>query len=158
MPGGKGNIRPEDGKQFSSTYKPAEKWTEEEALRLGNDLLVWMRAEDENIFFDDFLFLACDESKYAGKIYPQLPSYLASKFTSFSNLLEKARNIEKTKLKKYGAFDKLNASIVKFLLSAEYGLSEKQAIEHSGEMKTNHEPVKIIFSDIEAENLQDDDE
>jgi len=34
---------------------------------------------------------------------------------------------------------------------------EKSAIEHSGEMKTNHEPVKIVFADIESENLADDD-
>ena len=48
----------------------------------------------------------------------------------------------------------LNSNII----ARDLGLSEKSAIEHSGEMKTNHEPVKIIFSDIEAENLQDDDE
>jgi len=29
MPGGKGNIKPKDGKQFSSEYQPEEKWTEE---------------------------------------------------------------------------------------------------------------------------------
>jgi len=130
MPGGKGNIRPEDGKQFSSTYKPAEKWTEEAALMLVDDLLAWMKAEDENIFFDDFLYLSCDESKYPGKIYSELLSYLAKKHTSFLKRLEQAKQIEKTKLKKFGAFDKLNASIVKFLLSAEYGLSEKTQTEN----------------------------
>ena len=157
MPGGYGNIRPEDGKQFSSDYQPDETWTEAAALKFGNDLLQWMQAEDENIFFDEFIYLQDHKDKYAGKIYADLPSYLAKKFTSFFDILEKCRKIEKTKLKKFSAFDKLNASIAKFLLSAEYGLSEKQAIEHSGEMKTNHEPVKIVFADIESENLADDD-
>jgi hypothetical protein len=131
MPGGKGKIRPEDGKQFSSTYKPALKWTEEAALRLADDLLKWMKEKDENIFFDDFLYLSCDESKYPGKIYPDLLGYLAKKHTSFLERLEQARNIEKIKLKKYGAFDKLNASIVKFLLSAEYGLREKSEVDQT---------------------------
>ncbi len=130
MPGGKGKIRPKDGKQFSSDYQPAEKWTEEAALMLADDLIHWMKEEDENIFFDDFLYLSCDESKYPGKIYPQLLSYLGKKHSSFLKRLEQAKNIEKTKLKKFGAFDKLNASIVKFLLSAEYGLSEKTQTEN----------------------------
>lgn len=151
MPGGKGNIRPEDGKQFSSEYKPAEKWTEDHALRLADDLLKWMKAEDENIFFDEFLYLSCDESKYPGKIYPDLLGYLGRKFSSFLERLEQARNIEKIKLKKYGAFDKLNASIVKFLLSAEYGLSEKSEQKHSGEIKGGQPPV-FVFKNLNPDN------
>lgn len=126
MAGGYGNIKPEDGVQFGNGNKAAEKWKETDALRLGEDLLSWMKEKDENVFFDDFLYLACDESKYKGKIYPDLLSYLAKKYTSFSELLVKCREIEKIKLKKFGAFDKLNSGIVKFLLSAEYGLSERQ--------------------------------
>ncbi len=58
------------------------------------------------------------------------------KFSSFAERLEKAKEIEKLRLKKFGAFDKLNANIVKFLLSAEYGMSEKsrQEVEHSGDL------------------------
>ena len=145
MPGGKGNIRPEDGKQFGKNNKAAEKWTEEHALRLGNELITWMKAEDENIFFEDFLFLQCNEADYPGKIHKDLLSYLAKKFTSFSDLLRQARNIEEVKLKKYGAFDKLNASIVKFLLSAEYGLSEKT------ESKNEHTVNTIRAADLLSE-------
>jgi len=125
MPGGKGNIKSEDGKPFKIGNKAAEKWTEESALKFGNDLLEWMKSADENIFFDDFVYLSCDESKYAGSIYVGLMSYLSEKFTAFSNILEKCKEIEKIKLKKFSAFDKLNPSIAKFLLSAEYGLSEE---------------------------------
>jgi len=129
MPGGKGNIKPEDGRQFENGNKAAEKWREQDALKLGNDMLDWFRAADENIFFEDFLYLSCDESKYVGSIYKELPAYLSNKFTSFLNILEKCKEIEKIKLKKFGAFDKLNPSIVKFLLSAEYGLTEKTKTE-----------------------------
>ena len=130
MPGGKGKIKPEDGKQFSSEYQPdKEKWTEKESLRLLNDLINWMKESDENIFFEDFLFLSCNENDYAGSIYPALPAYLSNKYTSCLNLIEKARKIQEVKLKKFGSFDKLNSSIVKFLLSAEHGLTEKKEID-----------------------------
>lgn len=149
MPGGKGNIKPEDGKQFGIGNKAAEKWTEEAALKFGNDLLNWMKSEDENIFFDDFIYLQCDESKYSGEIYADLPAYLAKKFTSFFDILEKCRIIEKTKLKKFSAFEKLNPSIAKFLLSAEYGLSEKTDITSKG--KELNSTTTIVFKDFENE-------
>jgi hypothetical protein len=132
MPGGNKAIKPSDGKQFEKGNKAAEKWTEPEAMRFGNDLLAWMKEKDENVFFNDFIYISCDESKYPGTIYSGLTSYLSEKFSSFSKVLQKCREIEKTKLKKFGAFDKLNASIVKFLLSAEYGLTEKTLSEHTG--------------------------
>lgn len=124
----KGNcqIKPEDNpKPFTKGNKAAEKWTESEALKFGNDLLSWMQEEDENIFFDDFIYLQDHTGKYAGEISANLPSYLSNKFSTFHDILNKCRQIEKTKLKKFSAFDKLNGSIAKFLLSAEYGLSEK---------------------------------
>jgi hypothetical protein len=136
MPGGNKNIKAEDGKPFGAGNKAAEKWTEIEALKFGFDLLAWMKEKDENIFFDDFIYLSCDESKYAGSIYVGLMSYLSGKFSAFSNILEKCKEIEKTKLKKFSAFDKLNPAIAKFLLSAEYGLSEKTKTEQTISVKT----------------------
>ena len=124
MPGGKGNIRPSDNtKPFLKGNKYAEIWNEELALQFGNDLLQWMIEADENIFFDDFIYLVDHKGKY--KINADTPSYLAGKFSTFAELYEKCKQIEKIKLKKFSAFDKLNAGIAKFLLSAEYGLSEK---------------------------------
>lgn len=128
MPGGKGNIRHEDGKSFQLNNKAAEKWTEKEALRLGNNLIDWMHEKEENIFFEDFIYL--QKHDYSGEVYPELISYLSNKFTAFLKLIEKAKKIEETKLKKYGAFDKLNGGIVKFLLSAQYGYTEKIKTEH----------------------------
>ena len=133
MPGGNKNILPEDGIQFAEGNKAAEKWTETEALKLGNDLLEWMKSEDENIFFDDFLFISCDEKKYAGRIYKDLPVYLAKKFSSFLDILEICKKIEETKLKKFSAFDKLNASIAKFVLSAKYDYKEKTDTTSNGQ-------------------------
>lgn len=143
MPGGKGNINGSDNTNpFKEGNKAAEKWSESDALMLAKDMIDWMRKEDENIFFDDFLYLSCDRSKYKGEIYSHLPSYLCKKYSSFFQLYHVCREIEKTKLKKYGAFNKLNPQIVKFVLSAEYGLSEKQNIDHTtGGKEINIAPI-----------------
>ena len=151
MPGGKNNIRPEDGIQFKADNKAAEKWNEEEALRFGNDLLDWMRKEDENIFFEDFIFLVAHKGEYAGKIYADLPGYLAKKFSSFLEILEICQKIEETKLKKFSAFDKLNASIAKFLLSAKYNYREKS------DMTTKGESINIPISKWAKDDTSDTD-
>lgn len=128
MPGGKGNIRPEDGKQFSSSYQPQQKWTEKKALQLGQDLIDWLKATDENgmdkgnILVDEFLVIEKE-------LYPQLTSYLCGKFTSFSKLYEKAQRIQQTKLVKYGIGDRLNASMTKFTLINNHGWRDRSETE-----------------------------
>lgn len=124
MPGGKGNIRPKDGKQFSSEYQPKEKWTEEKALELGNQLIEWLKEKDEkgddkgHIFFEEFLIIEKD-------LYHDLIGYLCRKFTSFLELIEKARKIQELKLQKYGVADRLNATMTKFVLTNKHGWSDK---------------------------------
>ena len=121
----------EDNGHFKKGNKFAEKWTEEMAVNFGNEMINWLLSADENIFFEEFIFLIAPQlEEYSGiSILASTPSYLSSKFETFSYLLGKARKIQELKLKKFGSFDKLNASIVKFLLSAEHGLTEKTEIE-----------------------------
>ena len=121
MPGGKGNIKPEDGKQFSSEYQPEKKWTEAKALQLGEDLIKWQKEDPINIFWEEYLVMERD-------LYSKLISYLCGKFTSFFQLLEKAKKIQEIKLKKYGTADKLNASITKFVLINEHEWRDKQEL------------------------------
>jgi hypothetical protein len=124
MPGGKGNIKPEDGKQFSSEYQPEEKWTEEKALQLGNDLIDWMKKSEINVFWEEYLVMERD-------LYPELIAYLSNKFTSFLKLIGKAKKVQEIKLKKYGTADKLNATITKFVLINEHGWKDKQEINQT---------------------------
>lgn len=124
MAGGNKAIRPEDGKQFSSEYQPQEKWTEEKALQLGNELIEWLKAKDDkgedkgNIFFQEFLIMEKD-------LYDELIGYLCKKFTSFLRLIEKARSIQELKLQKYGVGDRLNATMTKFVLTNKHGWTDK---------------------------------
>jgi hypothetical protein len=125
MAGGNKNIKPEDGKQFSSEYQPEEKWNEKRALILAQDLIYWLNEKDDdnedkgNIFFEEFLIIEKD-------LYPQLIKYLKDKFSSFSKLIEKAKRIQEIKLVKYGVFDKLNATMTKFVLINHHEYRDKK--------------------------------
>jgi hypothetical protein len=146
MPGGYKNIKASDNPSpFEANNTIALKWTEAEALKLGNDLLAWMKAEDENIFFEDWLYLVADENKYAGKIYADLPKYLSDKYSTFFELMKQCAKIEEVKLKKFSAFDKLNSTIAKFLLTCNYGYTDKINIDHTTKDEAINREIEIKF-------------
>jgi hypothetical protein len=128
MPGGKGNIKPEDGRQFSKDYQPEEKWTEAVALNLANELIAWQKENPANIFWDEFMVIEKG-------IHPKTINYLSKKFTSFSTLIDQAKKIQEIKLKKYGTADKLNASMTKFVLINNHNWREQAHIDHTTDGK-----------------------
>ena len=144
MPGGKGNINGNDGKRFSSEYQPERPWTEDAALKLGNELIEWLKEKDDDeedkghIFYEEFLII---ENDY----YPELISYLCEKFSSFFKLIKKAEKIQELKLQKYGVGDRLNSSMTKFVLANKHGWKEKQEINLPSK-------IKIKFNDSDSEN------
>lgn len=129
MPGGNKNIKPEDGKQFSSDYQPDEKWTEDVALNLGNELIAWQKESAANIFWEEFIVI---ERGY----HPGIISYLSEKFSSFSKLIEKAKKIQEIKLAKYGTADKLNAAMTKFVLINHHKWKDSHHIDHTNDGKS----------------------
>jgi hypothetical protein len=143
MPGGKGNIKPSDGKQFSKDYQPDEKWTEEKAYKLGIDLILWLKEKDDegedkgNMFLEEFLIIERD-------LYPDLITYLSEKFTSFSRLVIKAKKIQELKLIKYGVGDRLNASMTKFVLINNHNFNESSKIDHTTNGKDISSPIKWV--------------
>lgn len=111
------------GKRFSSDNQPKEKWNEENALQLGEQLITWISEETkENIFFE--YFLTVDKG-----LYPELIAYLSGKFSSFLKLVNLAKKIQEMKMVKYGVADKLNASMTKFVLANHHDYKEKKQVE-----------------------------
>jgi len=141
MPGGNKNIRPEDGKQFTKEYQPKEKWTEKKALEVGNKLIEWLKEEETNIFFNEYLYI---ENDY----YAELIAYLCKKFSSFLKLIEKAKKIQEIKLVKLGVFDKLNATMTKFVLINYHELKEKSEITTESNIVINDNLAKITKIDF----------
>ena len=125
------------GKQFSKDYQPPVKWTEERALKVGQDLIDWLNAEEENMFYEEFLLIVNDYDL-------NLPKYLAGKFSSFYELLEKAKKIQELKLKKYGVFDKLNPSMTKFVLINNHGWTDRSEVKADVNIPNEISSVEII--------------
>lgn len=136
MSKGHKKIEPEkDGvaTRFKKGNKVAETWTEEIATQLGNDLIDWLNAVDDNkqdkgnIFFEEFLVIEKD-------LHPSTIAYLRGKYSPFSKLIEKAKKIQELKLVKYGVADRLNATMTKFVLTNHHNYSEKTDKNITGEM------------------------
>lgn len=115
--------------KVSTSFKPgnkaAEKWHEEDALKLGNELIAWLKAKPTNIYFQEFLYL---ENDY----YTTVIDYLSNKFESFSNLIKEAKKIQELKIVKYSSLNKLNPTMSIFVLKNCHGFKDKQEIEHQG--------------------------
>ena len=150
MPGGKGNIKPSDGKQFSSTYQPKEKWTEKKALELGEEMINWLNETDVdgkdmgNVLFEEFLIIK-------KKLYPEIIAYLKDKFTSFLKLYKIARKTQEVKISKYGLSRSMDSSMCKFLLSATHGLTEKTEVAEKSEVVISKETINLIKGELEDE-------
>jgi hypothetical protein len=119
-------------------------WTKEFALILGEDLIQWLKSADENIFLEDFLYLSCNNSKYPGKISSDLLSFLIKKYKEFSELFILAKNIEDAKLKKFGSFDKLNASLVKDILKPKIKEGDKRIGNQFWKLRSKHGRDKLF--------------
>lgn len=153
MAGGKGNIKPSDGKQFSSEYQPEEKWTEQKATQLGNELIEWLKAKNEdgqdkeNMFFEEFLVMEKD-------LDDSTIDYLCKKFSSFSELKEKAKKIQEIKLKKYGVVDRLNATMTKFVLVNNHNWKEKSENENTNNNTNKNFDINQIYDSKTQTNLE----
>lgn len=141
--GGYKNIDPEKGVKFEEGNNAAEKWTEEKALELGEELLSWIKTGGkENMFFNWFL-------KVEKGLYTDLTAYLSKKFPFFNDILEEAKEIQQIKLIKYGVDDKLSAQMTKFVLMNHHGMSEKVENDNrSSILKMTPEELEKRKSDL----------
>ena len=124
------------GKQFSKEYLPQKKWTEEKAIKLGEDLIKWLKEKNENMFFNEFLVL---ENDY----YHELITYLCKKYKSFFTLINRAKEIQELKLQKYGVLDKLNAAMTKFVLINVHDWRDKSEVKTDSNIIINDNLNKI---------------
>lgn len=107
--------------------KNAEKWSEAEALSLGNRLIDWLKESRTNIFMKDFLILQND-------YYNDLIVYLSEKYTSFSELIKRAKEIQEIKLLQNSTENNINPTMTIFILKNNHGWKDKQEVEHTGEV------------------------
>lgn len=112
--------------------KNAEKWTEEEALKLGNELIEWM-SFDENFWVKEFLT--------NNDLNEKTSNYLKDKFLSFSTLLEKAFAIQEKKLVSNGLKNKWNNAMAIFVLKNKHGYKDKTEVESNVKVEDRTDSV-----------------
>lgn len=124
--------------------KNAEKWTEKKALKLGNDLIDWLNAKDEegedkgNIFFKEFLVIEND-------LYQEIIDYLCEKYKLFFNLIKRAKAIQETKLVKFGLADRLQTTMAIFVLKNHHDYKDRKEIDNKSSDGSMTPIVGITF-------------
>lgn len=147
MPRGIRNTNPEnfEGKQVKVTEKNTKtiktgkagaeylnsnslKWEEKHAMRLARDIREWLIENKNEVFLEKWLYEVADDSLYPGKLYPDLIPYLSHRYKSFSEYMSQIAGMCLVRLKNRGLDGTANANITKFLLSAQFGMTEKTEV------------------------------
>lgn len=97
-------------------------WTEEKILQLGEELIEWLKADEDNVWFERFLY----EEK---NLYPQLIGEMKGKYPKFAELLKKAKKIQENKLVDGTLKHNLNPTMAIFVLKNHYQYTDKQQTE-----------------------------
>ena len=114
--------------------KTYEKWTESVVHQMLDELESWLVdpivdgdnvKENTNIFFMDFLITK--------RLYRDWVAYVSEKFTSVSERIDYFKTIQEQKLVSLGVYGKTNPTMTKFLLSANYGYTEKTESKNTNE-------------------------
>lgn len=120
--------------------KTFQKWTEEVVHQKLDELEEWLTKPNEikndkgevievkpneNIFFMDFLITK--------GLYIDWVSYVSGKFASASERINYFKAIQEQKLVSLGVYGKTNPTMTKFVLSANYGYTEKTENKNTNE-------------------------
>jgi hypothetical protein len=97
-------------------------WTEEKILELGQELIDWLKEDDNNVWFEKFLYEVKD-------LYPQLIGEMRDKYPSFAELIKKAKKIQESKLVDGTLKHNLNPTMAIFVLKNHYQYTDKQQTE-----------------------------
>jgi len=93
------------------------KWTEEALCELGEELIQWLEASDDNIFFEEFLIKK--------GLYKDILNKYIDSYSSFFALIKRCTELQAVKLQKGGLSGKYRDAMSIFLLKAKHGLREK---------------------------------
>ena len=91
-------------------------------MELGEDLITWLKASDENVWFERFLYEEKD-------LYPQFISEMRDKYPKFSELLKRAKKIQENKIVDGTFKHQLNPTMAIFVLKNHYQYTDKTQTE-----------------------------
>jgi hypothetical protein len=97
-------------------------WTEEKVLQLGEELIEWLKASEDNVWFERFLYEVKD-------LYPQFISEMKDKYPKFAELIKRAKKIQESKIVDGTFKHNINATMAIFVLKNHYQYTDKQQTE-----------------------------
>lgn len=97
-------------------------WTEEKVLQLGEELITWLKEDQDNVWFERFLYEEKD-------LYPQFISEMRDKYPKFSELIKRAKKIQEGKIVDGSFKHSLNPTMAIFVLKNHYQYTDKQQTE-----------------------------
>lgn len=111
---------PETGR-FEDGNKFARKWSEKRAVDLGKALLEWMKEDNGNFWFEDFLF--------EQDLYPDLIAYLSERYPPFSDYITRAKAIQASRIQKFSLMNQLNSGMAQWVLATVHDIHNVQKTE-----------------------------
>ena len=121
MPERKVSKRGRKGEGGQPGNKNAQKWTEQSALALGEEMIQWMLAKPSNIYFKEFLVM------HKG-LYSTVINWLSDNYQSFFSLKKRAMEIQEIKLLKYAGAKGCHSTMAIFSLKNNHGYRDRQEI------------------------------
>lgn len=97
-------------------------WTEEKIMELGYELLEWLKASEDNVWFERFLYEEKD-------LYPQLIGEMTAKYEKFAELIKRCKKIQEGKIVDGTFKHNLNPTMAIFVLKNHYQYTDKQQTE-----------------------------
>jgi hypothetical protein len=93
-------------------------WTEEKIMELGYELLEWLKASEDNVWFERFLYEEKD-------LYPQLIGEMTAKYEKFAELIKRCKKIQEGKIVDGTFKHNLNPTMAIFVLKNHYQYTDK---------------------------------
>lgn len=90
----------------------AAKWTEDAALKLGQELIEWMGEAESNFWLKDFLI--------EKELYADVIGYLSEKYPRFCDYIARAKEIEASRIQKFALMNQLNTGMAQWVLAVHH--------------------------------------
>lgn len=117
----------------------AAKWTEESAVKLGEELIEWMHEAESNFWLKDFLF--------EKELYADVIGYLSDKYPRFCDYIARAKEIEASRIQKFALMNQLNTGMAQWVLAVHH---DQHNVQKSEAKVETTQPIAVIVDADDA--------
>lgn len=141
-PQDKNTPQRDDAGRFLHGNSIAAKWTEEAALKLGQELIEWMNEAEANFWLKDFLI--------EKELYADVIGYLSDKYPRFCDYIARAKEIEASRIQKFALMNQLNTGMAQWVLSVHHDQHNVQKQEITGKDGSPIAPPTIMIQPVKV--------